>query len=222
MKTITAILPDSFDSSSEPDLLLFRTKIEAIRRYLPSTDITYGIEAGVGSGLFANALGIREGVESSIYLSELACNRGVHVMTGDPEHLPYSANTLDFVFMNLSNYSPGNSLFNAFREAHRVLRNDGSFVLAFEDENIPSPELRNIYVCDPSIATPELQRSPQKILFGLTEVGFNHIDVSQTIFRFHNGELKAVIKTGYGEGQFIVISAMKTRRSNRTAMPFLS
>ena len=58
-----------------------------------------GLEVGVGSGRFAVPLGIHWGIDPSQRLAVMAKNRGIEVIRGEAEHLPYRAGSFDLVLM---------------------------------------------------------------------------------------------------------------------------
>jgi ubiquinone/menaquinone biosynthesis C-methylase UbiE len=75
----------------------FLSEIEAIRSVLPSKG--KGVEIGVGSGLFASALGIPEGCDPSATMRAKAIERGINAIEGIAENLPYNNESIDFSLM---------------------------------------------------------------------------------------------------------------------------
>lgn len=57
------IFADEYEAWFSENHHLFMSEVEAIRRLIPEFD--KGLEIGVGTGLFAQKLGIKEGVEPS-------------------------------------------------------------------------------------------------------------------------------------------------------------
>jgi SAM-dependent methyltransferase len=86
------------------------------------------LEVGVGSGRFAQALGIPYGLDPSMELLRLAKQRGIHGVLGRAEALPFKSSSFDLVLMVVSVCFFEEPL-RAFEEAHRVLKNDGYLVL---------------------------------------------------------------------------------------------
>ncbi len=188
---------------------VFRSEVEALREMMPEGEKLTGIEVAVGTGRFSEALGIKEGVEPSPGMRELAVKRGVEVIDGVAEHLPYSDLRFDFVLMAfcISNF---NDLLMAFKEAHRVLKNNGVLVLGFLDRNS-------------IIGKQYEQRRPQstfyksatfytvdKVLFELNRSGFRHFKFCQTLFHpLEQIKSLELPRSGYGEGSFVVIQAQK-------------
>ena len=77
---------DEYEQWFQEHSCLFAAEIAAIREVLPTSGV--GLEIGVGSGLFASALGIKYGVEPSAAMRKKAESRGVHVFDGVAERLP--------------------------------------------------------------------------------------------------------------------------------------
>ena len=88
------------------------------------------LEVGVGTGRFAAALGIEQGVDEAAAPLEWASKRGVCVRQGVAEQLPYSDGEFGALFMIMTLCFlkiPLQALF----ECARVLRPDGSLLLGF-------------------------------------------------------------------------------------------
>ena len=76
-----------FDSHSEDyekwfDLnkYAYESEIKAIKHYIPEKG--KGVEIGIGSGLFAQPLGIKTGIEPSKGMRKIAIERGLDVQDG--------------------------------------------------------------------------------------------------------------------------------------------
>jgi ubiquinone/menaquinone biosynthesis C-methylase UbiE len=207
-KAVFEKLLDEYDEWFDLHTYAFQSEVEAIRSLLPEGE-SHGIEVGLGSGRFAQSLGIKEGVEPSFALRRLAVNRGVEVMDAVAERLPYKALHFDFVLM-ASCLSYLVDVKKAFNEAFRVLRWDGSLIVGVLDK-------------DREIAQEYMQRSemesfykgaqfytPIQVLQWLREAGFRQFEVRQTLFTPLDevDELQPT-KLGYGEGSFVVIKARK-------------
>ena len=77
---------------------LFAAEVDCIRSLLPA-DLSGWIEVGVGTGRFAAALDIREGVDVSPTMLEKAARRGVRTTKAAAENLPYPSNSLEGVLL---------------------------------------------------------------------------------------------------------------------------
>jgi len=66
----------------------FQSELNAIKKALPNNGDV--IEVGIGSGIFAAQLGIKEGIEPSEAMREKAKKRGIRVMDAVAENLPFA------------------------------------------------------------------------------------------------------------------------------------
>lgn len=190
---------------------VFLSEVEALRMMLPEGDKLTGIEVGLGTGRFSQALGIREGIEPSRNMRAMAIRRGIEIVDGVAERLPYADLRFDFVLMNFC-ISYFDDVHVPFKEACRVLKNDGSLVVGFIDKNSIIGEAYEARKADSIFYKQATFYSVDKILFELNRVGFKHITLCQTLF----GDLDSIkeyqpSKPGYGEGSFVVIRAMKKK-----------
>ena len=167
-----------------------------------------GIEVGLGTGRFSEPLGIKEGIEPSDEMGKKAMKRGIEVMKGVAERLPYS--DLQFDFVLLVTICHLNEIKEAFSQAHRVLKHGGSIIIGFIDK-------------DQSIAKQYENKRDTSTFFRhakfyttnrvqqlLKEVGFGNFEYNQTLF----GTLEQIKnvqtpKQGFGEGSFVVLKAIK-------------
>lgn len=109
-----------------PDI--YRAQARMLRTAIP--DRANGLEVGVGSGRFAVPLGIRCGIDPSRELVRMAKGRGIEVVLGEGEHLPYRTGSFDHVLMmTVICFLPDPRA--VFREACRVLASKGDLVVGF-------------------------------------------------------------------------------------------
>jgi ubiquinone/menaquinone biosynthesis C-methylase UbiE len=123
------------------------------------------------------------------------------------ESLPFGDGMFDFVLM-VAVICYLDDVDMAFREARRVLKDNGSFVVCFIERDSPigqamRKETSEFY----SIAR---FHSVVEVESKLHNVGFNWIYYSQTLFKGLDDitEIEPV-KEGFGEGSFIVVKAVK-------------
>jgi len=107
---------------------VYQTQLRILRGAVP--DFRHGLEVGVGSGRFADPLGIHCGIDPSNMLAQMAKHRGVEAALGEAEHLPYRAGSFDFVLM-MTFICFLDDIHRAFHEAHRVLEPRGTLVAGF-------------------------------------------------------------------------------------------
>ncbi|MBC6368479.1 class I SAM-dependent methyltransferase [Algoriphagus sp. AK58] len=190
-----------------PDV--FQSEVEAIRSQMQELpENLQGIEVGLGTGRFALELGIKEGIEPSENMRNLALERGIEVMDAWAENLPYKDLHFDFVLFVTICYLE--DVPRAMKEAYRVLKSGGSVIVAFIDKN---GIVGKQYEAKRSRSTFYRQAhfyGVEEVLAILKNAGFKLPVITQTIF----GDLDQIkevqiARPGYGEGSFVVIRAKK-------------
>lgn len=175
-----------------------------VRPDLPS------VEIGVGSGIFAEALGIPEGVEPSPTMAAKARERGISVIEGVAESLPLADERYDLTLMVTAICFVDDAHATA-REIKRVLRPGGRAVFGFVDQNSPLGKTyeqfkeENVFYRDATFY------STDQVIGILNDVGMEIMSVRQTVY----GDLESITepqrpRPGYGEGGFVVLEAVKT------------
>jgi ubiquinone/menaquinone biosynthesis C-methylase UbiE len=107
--------------------LLFEEEVDCFR----CLNIDYAgrwLEIGVGTGRFAQALGVTYGIDLSPPMAVKAVRRGVQVCIGRAEQLPSKKQVFDGVLMALNLCFLENPE-KALQESFRVLRKNGKLVL---------------------------------------------------------------------------------------------
>jgi len=117
-----------YDQWFDEHIDVYHAQQHMLRAAVP--DRGCGLEVGVGSGRFAVPFGIPYGIDPSRELAQMAKNRGIEVVLGEGEHLPYRAGAFDYVLMMTVICFLGNPLM-AFREAIRVLVRGGILIVGF-------------------------------------------------------------------------------------------
>jgi len=111
----------------EEGSLIFFIEVKAFRALLPSLPKPW-LEIGVGSGRFAQALGIETGVDPSYKLVEMARRRGINAFLGRGEQELYDEESFGTVFLIVTLCFLDSPL-DVLREASRILVPDGKLVL---------------------------------------------------------------------------------------------
>jgi len=182
----------------------YLSELEAIRDMLPGGR---GVEIGVGTGLFAAPLGIKTGIEPSKNMRRIASERGIEVLDGVAEDLPFSDGSFDFALM-VTTICFVDDINASFREARRVLKPEGSLIVAFVDRESPlgmkyqEHRMESEFYMDATFFTVD------ELVYSLKKAGFMKFMFNQTIF--HEPELIDDVepfREGYGEGSFVVIRA---------------
>jgi SAM-dependent methyltransferase len=107
--------------------LIFFTEVQAFKSLLPSLPKPW-LEIGVGSGRFAQTLGIDTGLDPSIKLIEMARQRGVTAFLGRGEQELFDEESFGTVFLIVTLCFLDSSL-EALKETSRILMPGGKIVL---------------------------------------------------------------------------------------------
>lgn len=120
---------DEYDRWFEDHPEAYLAELSRIRRVLPPPD-SLSLEVGVGSGRFAAPLGIALGIEPSRALGRMARRRGVEIVRGRAEALPFRDGSFSSVLMVTVLCYLDNPQ-DALRELRRILHPGGFLVVAF-------------------------------------------------------------------------------------------
>ena len=107
--------------------LIFAIEVRAFQEVLPSLPKPW-LEVGVGSGRFAQALGIETGIDPSIKLLEMARQRGITGFLGRGEQELFDEESFGTVFLIVTLCFLDSPL-DALKEAYRILIPTGKIVL---------------------------------------------------------------------------------------------
>ena len=200
--------PQEYDEWFDKHPFVFQSEVEALREKLPEGDL-HGIEIGLGTGRFAVALGLKEGVEPVFSMRRIAHRRGIETMDAVAEKLPYKDLHFDFVVM-ASSVSYFYNMHVAFREASRVVKHGGCIIIGFiEKESIIGKYYEDRRQTNDFYKEATFYSIP-KIIAELKNVGFIHLEFSQTLFHNINDITEfEPAKPGYGDGSYVVIKAIK-------------
>ncbi|MBP1912933.1 class I SAM-dependent methyltransferase [Thermococcus stetteri] len=198
---------DRYENWFERNRYAYLSELEAVKRLLPKEG--RGAEIGVGTGRFAAPLGIKLGVEPSKAMAEIARKRGIEVIEGTAENLPFEDESLDYLLM-VTTICFVDDPEKALKEAYRVLKQGGALIIGFVDRNSPIGKFYEEHRNESVFYKEARFFSTEELLELLKKVGFREFEIVQTLFHRLN-EVKSVepVKPGYGEGSFVVIKAVK-------------
>ena len=200
--------PFQYEDWFQRNKFAYESELQAISSQLPER--RDGVEIGVGSGRFAAPLGIKIGVEPAGNMSKIARTRGIEVIEGVAEALPFHDFHFDFVLM-VTTICFLDDVEVALKEAYRVIKQNGSLIIGFVDKNSSLGKLYLKHKNESVFYELATFYSVDEVVCYLKNTGFSDFCFSQTIFQ----DLKEIggiepIKEGYGEGSFVVISAIKS------------
>jgi SAM-dependent methyltransferase len=107
--------------------LIFSIEVQAFKELLPSLPKPW-LEIGVGSGRFAQALGVGTGIDPSIKLVDMARRRGVTAFLGRGEQELFDEESFGTVFLIVTICFLKSPL-EVLKEASRILMPGGELVL---------------------------------------------------------------------------------------------
>ncbi len=193
-----------YDAWFDRHCLLFQAELAALRSIVPATG--HGVEIGVGTARFALSLGISIGVEPSPAMAELARRRGLDVREGVAEALPFNDESFDFALM-VTVVCFLDDVYGAFREAWRILKPGGAFVVGFIDREselgrtYEQKRGQSVFYRDATFY------SVNDLVMLLHEAGFSDFSYRQTLFPGERTDV--TVREGFGDGSFVVIKGHK-------------
>lgn len=121
-------LPERYDTwFDEEGKLIFAIEVAAFNSILHLLPKPW-LEIGVGSGRFAQALGIEFGIDPSTKLLQMAIDRGIDARHGRGEDRLFQEKSIGTVFLIVT-ICFINSPEKVFREIERILHPDGRLVI---------------------------------------------------------------------------------------------
>jgi len=186
---------------------VYEVELRAVKAMLPAKG--HGVEIGVGTGRFAEPLGIKIGVEPSKRMREIAQKRGIQVLGGVAEELPFDDSEFDFVLVGTT-VCFVDDINRALLEAHRVLSHEGILIIGFVDRNSMvgqtylSRQNENVFYKEATFF------SVDELVKIMDQSGFIDLTFKQTIFQTLSETTRdEPVNFGHGEGSFVVIRGRK-------------
>jgi SAM-dependent methyltransferase len=198
-----------YDAWFDDNRFVYESELHAVKEQVPRQG--EGVEVGVGSGRFAAPLGIRLGIDPSQKMRELAQSRGITAISGVAESLPFADSRFDYVLM-VTMICFLDDLDLSFKEAQRVLKPGGYFIIGFIDRDSPVGKLYQQHKNESNFYHIANFYAVKEVISSLKYAGFRNLKFKQTIFQSLEG-IKGIepIKEGYGEGSFVVVKALKPK-----------
>jgi len=182
---------------------VYEAELRAVKDMVPTAG--RGVEIGMGTGRFAEPLGIKIGVEPSKRMREIAQKRGIQVLDGVAEKLPFDDSQFDFVLM-VTTICFVDDINKALLEAHRVLSHGGFLIIGFVDRNSMvgrtylSRQNDNVFYKEATFF------SVDELIKIMDQAGFTDLTLKQTIFKTLSETTRyEPVTPGHGEGSFVVM-----------------
>jgi len=198
---------EKYDAWYDKNEFAYLSELKAIRKVLPKKG--KGLEIGVGTGRFAQALGIESGIDPSKNMIKIARKRGINVKLGYGERLPFKNATFDYAAVIITICFTKNPK-KVLKEACRVLKKKGKIIIGIVDKD---SFLGKFYQKKKS---PFYKKANFFNVKELTELlkkpDFSKFSYYQTLYKLP-GEIKLAQRPrkGFGQGGFVVISGEKIR-----------
>lgn len=188
----------------------YRSEVAALRRIVPASRLA--LEVGVGTGRFAEPLGIAVGLDPSPRMLAGARTRGIIAVRGVAEALPFRDGVFDLVLIVTTICFVDDAL-AMLREAGRVLSEDGSLIVGFIDRESPLGRYYQDHRLESPFYRDAVFFSAAEIWGLLAETGFSAREWVQTLL----APLAQVTGVehplaGHGEGAFVAVRAGKSAR----------
>lgn len=185
----------------------YHSELLAVRALLPWQGL--GLSIGIGTGRFAAPLGVKTGVDPSREVLAYASNRGVAVVQGIAEALPFSNCSFDYALC-VTTICFVDDARAMLSEAYRVVKPGGGVVIGFIDrasglgQHYLTYKSQNVFYRE---ATFYSAAEVEQLLLG---TGFAEPAWVQTLSKPLTDirEIEA-IRGGYGQGAFVAVKAIR-------------
>jgi ubiquinone/menaquinone biosynthesis C-methylase UbiE len=198
---------EQYERWFEKNRWVYEAELRAVKAMVPPGG--RGMEIGLGTGRFAEPLGVKKGVEPSKRMREIARKRGIGALDGVAEKLPFEDSQFDFVLM-VTTVCFVDDIRKALKEVHRVLSDGGFLIIGFVDRNSKMGKIyleqqkENVFYKEATFF------SVDELAECINHTGFMDLTFNQTVFgTLAETAQEEPVKAGYGEGSFVVVRARK-------------
>jgi SAM-dependent methyltransferase len=181
------------------------SELLALRPFVPMQG--KGLEIGVGSARFAAPLGVRVGIDPSPAMLDFARARGIDVVEGTAEALPFAGDSFDHALV-VTTICFVDSPAQMLAQARRTLKPAGRLVIGFIDRESPLGQDYLAHRTESVFYREASFYSAAEVEHLLRAAGFSITDWAQTLARplAETREIEAV-RPGRGRCAFVVVSA---------------
>jgi len=183
------------------------SELLALRPFVPWEG--RGIEIGVGSGRFASPLGVQVGVDPSGAMLAHAAARGIEVVEGTAENLPFAADSFDYALV-VTTICFVDSPAEMVAEARRVLKPGGRLVIGFIDRESALGQHYLAHQAESVFYREATFYSADEVARLLLETGFSISAWGQTL-EHPLPETREIepLRAGRGQCAFVVVAATR-------------
>ncbi|MHB1483584.1 MAG: class I SAM-dependent methyltransferase [Saccharofermentanales bacterium] len=213
------IKPGEYDSWYDDNDAIYKSELSALSYLMKKASKKYsqiknidigtiqGLEIGAGSGRFGSALGIGTGIDPSANMLSMAASRGMKVIQGVGENLPFEDGTFDYTAFFTSVCFLDDPR-KAFAEAYRVTRKNGFIICSFLNrESEPGRQMESRKK-DEFFYQNAAFFSCGEIIQLLSDAGYSDFDTIETIFMPVIKKQKH--KAGIDKGLYGIVLGSKT------------
>jgi len=195
-----------YDEWFEKNRGIYLSEIKALEKIASKG---FGLEIGVGTGRFAQQLRIEIGLDPSINMLKVARRRGIKVVQGVGEFLPFSSESFDIVAIIVTLCFVENPL-EVLREAKRVLKKKGILIVGVIEKNSKWGIFYESKKRSSKFYKVANFYSAREIIQLASKAGLKFCEAYQTLFQRPN-EFEEIEdpKKGFDEGGFIVLGFEK-------------
>lgn len=200
------IYPEEYENWFKENEIIFQSEILALKKVIPVGK--NGIEIGIGSGIFAEKLNIKFGIDPSEEMLKIARKRNLTVFKGIAENLPFTDNSFDFAaFITVDCFIE--DFEKALKEAHRIIIDKGDLIVAFVDKDSSvGKTVECIKETDKFYKYSTGLHTVNEMISMIVNNNFEITEIYQTLFDL-NSKIPETPLMGYGKGSFVVIKARK-------------
>ena len=199
------IFTDEYEDWFKENEIVFQSELLALKQVIPVGK--NGIEIGIGSGIFAEKLNIKFGIDPSEKMLNYATQRKLSVKKGVAENIPYPDNSFDFAALITSICFVDNPE-KALTEAYRIIKDKGDLIIAFIDKESSLGKFLEQEKEDSKFYRQARFYSVSEIISMIVNNHFEITDIIQTLTEIKL-EIPENPMKGHGKGSFVVIKGRK-------------
>ena len=123
---------NEYEDWFEKNLSIYNEEVKTLKKLVGNKK--NGLDIGIGTGRFALSIDIKIGIEPSKKMRDIALSKELNVFDGIAEELTFEDNYFDFAIM-ITTICFIDNLLQSFKEAFRVIKQDGFLIIGFVDRN---------------------------------------------------------------------------------------